>query len=136
MIGYEEKRALDAEAKIVWLKDINLYPWVRQKFLTSESSQGMPLSPLQELESDETIVGYAELKENTPPLIYGGWADLKQVRNLTDLDPNLVTGPKHYRRRIFTLRENDYKNYKNGDFPMEAVVTSTITTKNEGIKPQ
>lgn len=124
-----EKQAIDAEVKIVWLiEDLDLYPWVRQKFSTSKSSQGKQLSPSQELESDEEIVGYAELKENTPPLFDGPkFADLRQNQN--SLSPT-------YLRRIFTLRENDYKNYKNGDFPMDAVVTSTISPKNEGIKPQ
>ena len=116
MIGHNGMLALDSEAKIVWLKDINLYPWAREYFVDYLYPQGMSPS---DLNPDEITIGYADLKENSHP-------------EFTDE----ATGLKHYRRRIFIVRKDDYKEYQDGTFPSEAILTSSISPKNEGIHPK
>ncbi|MFY7807331.1 MAG: DUF6009 family protein [Limnoraphis robusta] len=107
---------LKPEAKIVWLKDMSQYPWVRQGVTDFTSKQGISKSRQSQIGPD--LLGYAELEEDAPP----GFIDS-------------ATGRKYYYRRIFTLRNGDYKNYTDGKYPSEAVETQTVEPKVKGLSP-
>ncbi|WP_413160775.1 DUF6009 family protein [Capilliphycus salinus ALCB114379] len=107
---------LKPEAKIVWLKDMSQYPWVREGMTDFTSKQG--ISKSRQAQIGPELVGYAELEEDAPP----GF-----------IDP--ATGRKHYYRRIFMLRDGDYKNYNDGTYPSEAVEPETVEPKVKGLSP-
>ncbi|WP_203419053.1 DUF6009 family protein [Lyngbya aestuarii] len=109
---------LKPEAKIVWLKDMSQYPWVREGMTDFTSKEGISKSRQSKIEMDCELVGYAELEEDAPPSFIDS-----------------ATGRKYYKRRIFTLRNGDYKNYSDGSYPSEAVESETVEPKVKGLSP-
>jgi hypothetical protein len=112
--------ALEYEKKIVWLFDLNNFPWVRELSTDFFTKKGIPKNRHLEIEkqSREKIIGYAELEDNAPPSFIDD-----------------VTKKKHYERRIFTVRDGDYEAYKN-NYPIEAVDPMSIEAKFSGLSPK
>ena len=111
--------AFKYEKEINWLENPNICPWVRESSTDFTSKQGISKKRLSEIERDgKKLIGYSELEENAPP-------------SFVDKE----TGRKHYERRIFTIRQDDYENYKN-DCPTEAVDPLTVEAKILGSSPK
>ena len=107
------------EKKINWLEDPNNRPWVRESSTDFTNKQGISQKRLSEIERDgKKLIGYAELEEDAPPSFV-----------------DKATGRKYYERRIFTVRQGDYENYKN-DCPTEAVDPLTVEAKVLGSSPK
>lgn len=112
---------LQYEEKIVWLKDIEKYPWVRvDENFCYHKRQGISDSKLKELRHDgQIVVGYADLSDDAPSI-----EQTKGVR-------------KHFKRRVFIVRNLDYENYGKTDyFPSEAVLTKSLKPKFRGVHPK
>ena len=105
------KEALKDEKNIVWLEDPNDYPWVRESNTNFSKKQGVSKNRRSEIErGGKKLIGYGELEDDSP-------------------------SGEHYYRRIFTIRKDDYENYKN-DYPTEAVDPLTVEPKTSGISPK
>lgn len=114
-----KQNASQYEKKINWLEDPNNRPWVRESSTDFTSKQEISKKRLSEIEREgKKLVGYAELEEDAPPSFV-----------------DKATGRKYYERRIFTVRQDDYENYKN-DYPTEAVDPLTVETKILGSSPK
>ena len=113
------KEALKDEKNIVWLEDPNDYPWVRESSTDFRTKQGISKNRQSEIErGGKKLIGYVELEDDAPSSFV-----------------NDATGRKHFYRRIFTIRKDDYENYKN-DYPIEAVDPLTVDAKTSGISPK
>jgi hypothetical protein len=114
------EEALKYEEKIVWLEDPNNYPWLRELSTDFYTKKGISKNRQSEIEKlgRQKIIGYAELEDNAPPSFIDD-----------------ATNNKHYYRRIFTIRKDDYENYKN-NYPTEAVDPLTIEAKTLGLSPK
>ena len=113
------EKAFKYEKEIVWLEDLNNYPWVRESSTDFLTKQGITESRKLDIESAYTnkIIGYANLEDNTPHDF---------------IDPE--TGNKHYKRRIFTVRYDDYENYQGrNSYPLEAVDPIYVEPKRPSI---
>lgn len=117
-MAFVKLEELKSEAKIVWLKDLRQYPWVRETMANFTSLEEIPKSRKSEIERKRELVGYAELDKDAPPSFI-----------------DVATGRKYYNRRIFTLRDDDYKNYEDGKCPIEAVEPKTVDPKVKGLSP-
>ncbi len=107
------------EEKINWLEDLNNHPWVRESSTDFTNKQRISQKRLSEIEREgKKLIGYAELEEDAPPSFI-----------------DKATGRKYYERRIFTVRQDDYENYKN-DYPKEAVDPLTVEAKILGSSPK
>ena len=116
---FANKEALKDEKNIVWLEDLNDCPWVRESSTDFRTKQGISKNRQSEIERGRIkLIGYGELEDDAP----SGFI-------------NDATGRKHYYRRIFTIRNDDYENYKN-DYPTEAVDPLTVEPKTLGISPK
>jgi predicted HNH restriction endonuclease len=109
---------LQFEEKIVWLEDIEKYPWVRVSDpLLYHERKGLSDSKLKEFRRDgKIVVGYADLSDDAPSI-----EQMKGVR-------------KHFKRRIFIVKKSDYEVYsKREDFPSEAVITKSLEKRFQGV---
>ena len=128
MGGLVSNEILKYETEIVWLEDPNKLNWVREAqvdFCTREgiSDTDKPRFKYHTIDPNEdTIVGYANLHENTPP-------------SFCDDD-----GTPYFDRRIFTLRAYDRPSnpeYTWGtDCPIEAVDPLTVEPQTKGLSPK
>ena len=115
------EEALKDEKNIVWLEDPNDYLWVRESSTDFRTKQGISKNRQSEIERGRIkLIGYGELEDDAPSSFVDD-----------------ATGRKHYYRRIFTIREDDYEEYKNRNYcPIEAVDPLTVEAKTLGISPK
>lgn len=114
-----KRDASQNEKKINWLEDLNDCPWVRESSIDFINKQGISQKRRSEIEREgKKLIGYAELEEDAPPSFV-----------------DKATGRKYYERRIFTVRRDDYENYKN-NYPTEAVDPLTVEAKVLGSSPK
>lgn len=114
---------LQYEENIEWIEDIKDYPWVRSSPSLLPKRQGLSISKIKSFlhsgDSGEIVVGYADLSDDAPP------------------DAPMPKLKKHFKRRIFTVHNSDYKVYRDlGYFPSEAVITASLKPKFEGVHPK
>lgn len=108
---FVKEDALKDEKNIVWLEDLDDYPWVRESSTNFRTKQGISKNRQSEIErGGRKLIGYGELKDDAP-------------------------SSGHYERRIFIIRKDDYENYKN-DYPTEAVDPLTVEAKILGSYPK
>lgn len=112
-----QQEAIKHEQKIVWLYDLNEYPWVREHFANLTLRQGFSQSYENRInkEDQEKLIGYAELKDTAPAS---------------------SEDSKCFTRRIFVLCQGDYESYKNDIYPIEAVDPFTVQPKVRGLSPK
>lgn len=113
--------SLEYEENIVWcVEDIEKYPWVRVSNLYYHERKSLGNSKLEDFRRDgEIVVGYADLSDDAPSI-----EQMKGVR-------------KHFKRRVFIVRNSDYENYGKTDyFPTEAVLTKSLKQKFRGVHPK
>lgn len=119
MNSFVKQNASQYEKKINWLEDLNDCPWVRESSTDFTYKQGISQKRQSEIErGGRKLIGYAELEEDAPPSVV-----------------DQATGRKRYERRIFTVHQDDYKNYQN-DYPTEAVDPMTVEAKVLGSSPK
>ena len=109
------------EENIVWrAEDLSQYPWVRSSHTDFTDRKKITKNRISQLESGgHILVGYAELKEDTPAAF---------------IDP--ANKRKYFYRRTFIVQKNDYEAYnKPGYYPAEAIETSTLQPKIAGRYP-
>ncbi|MBD2359236.1 hypothetical protein H6G41_32415 [Tolypothrix sp. FACHB-123] len=109
---------LTQEKKIVWLYDLNDYPWLRETFAHFPKRDRITdaVISVHKKYGNEKIVGYAQLEDNAPP-------DRK--------------GKTPFKRRIFVLRDGDYEAYKDHfSFPTEAINPLTVQPRQKGLPPR
>ena len=109
------------EERIVWLLDVEQYPWVRESATNFSSRKNISNARRQSIEEGgQILVGYATLSDEAPPA------------------KEIPKGSKPYFwRRIFTLRKTDYEAYRNAQgLPVESVITESLYPKAKGIRPQ
>lgn len=107
---------LKYEEDLVWLQDINEFPWVRcwsPEPMPWRAGLSSDISCVQR--DDMIIVGYSEVKVGTPLL---DWE-----------------GEEYYYRRVFLINKDDYKNYSPGHYPTEAKLTKSLQPGFPGIHP-
>jgi hypothetical protein len=109
-----DKKIVQYEKSIVWLHDPNNYPWVREDMADFCQKQGICKSHQLRIEKGRKLIGYANLKENAPPSY-------------------ILGTKKHYFRRVFIVRDNDYENYKYGH-PAEGVEPLTLLLRVKGAR--
>lgn len=112
-----QEENLKYEKEIIWLYDLNDYPWVREGFMDFSTRAGISQSRKSEIEDGGKLIGYAELEENTPPSSSQGH-------------------PEYFDRRIFRIYDGDYEGYKNNNCPGEAVDPFTVEPKIKGSSPK
>lgn len=115
------KNAIEYEKNMNWLEDPNNYPWVRESSTDFMTRQGIFKKRQLEIEGEAIkLIGYSELENNAPSSVVDS-----------------ATNKKHYYRRIFTIRKDDYENYKNKNYyPTEAVDPLTVEAKTLGLSPK
>lgn len=111
------KAALQYESKIVWLRDINKIPYVRERITDFNEKTGISRSRKLELNIEMELVGYAELESHAP---------FKFIDE----------GKEYFYRRVFFLKKADRANdpegvYKTG-CPIEAVDPKSVFPKEKG----
>jgi len=114
------KADIEHEQEIIWLEDIDRYPWVRVWSVTLPRRKGIAKSRMAELKRGGNIlVGYADLCDDAPK------------------PSEIPRGSRPYfYRRVFVVKKDDYKTYAEpGRFPAEAVATHTIRPQVEGVHP-
>ncbi|MDB9516620.1 helix-turn-helix domain-containing protein [Roseofilum reptotaenium CS-1145] len=105
------------EEALVWLKDINAFPWVRcfgPDRIPGRTGLSREISCVNS--DDVIIVGYSDLKVGAP---------------LWDWE-----GEEYYYRRVFLINKDDYKNYSPGRYPTEAKLTKSLKPGFAGIHPK
>lgn len=111
---------IEREAAIVWLVDVEAYPWVRVWTATLPRRRGIAKSRVAELERGGNIlVGYADLCDDAPE------------------PPDIPRGSRPYfLRRVFVVEKGDRRVYgEPGTFPAGAVATRTIRPGVGGVHP-
>ncbi len=119
MSNYPE--ALKFESELIWLLDpLDDYPWVREVYTEFTSPVEITQSRRSEIELGHKLIGYGVLKQN-----------------ITDASVDPFDGKKYYTRRIFVIRDDDYKAYESYDyFPTEAVDPLTVKVGSQGLSPK
>ncbi len=111
-----DQEILTYEKEIIWLVDLNDYPWVREHRTDFTQRQGISKARSKQIANGQKIIGYADLSDDAPPSFTSGTK-------------------KHYYRRIFVVRDGDYEAYIDGH-PVEAVDPMTVQPKTKGTSPK
>jgi Family of unknown function (DUF6009) len=117
----DHREALKFESELIWLVDnLDDYPWVREVYTEFTSPTKITQSQRSEIELGHKLIGYSIWKQNTTEAF---------------IDP--FNSTKYYGRRIFVIRDDDYKAYESYDyFPTEAVDPLTVKVGSQGLSPK
>jgi hypothetical protein len=117
----DHREVLKSESELIWLVDnLDDYPWVREVFTEFASPTEITQARRSEIELGHKLIGYGLWKQNTTEAF---------------IDP--FDGDKYYPRRIFIIRDDDYKAYESYDyFPTEAVDPLTVKVGSQGLSPK